>query len=100
MRGGKSDGAGLSALTNRTPRRPVTNRWHAAIQLKSRAKIKPALGRTSLEQPEIAKAFFRLIALAEVSRFTLAGYGSRDDVGLRLRTGFAGQKFSAVHTTL
>jgi hypothetical protein len=31
---GKCDGAGLSALTDRTPRRRVINRRHATIQVK------------------------------------------------------------------
>ena len=42
MRGGERDGAGLSALTDRTPRRPFINRWHALMQTKSRLMIKPA----------------------------------------------------------
>ena len=42
MRGGKCNGAGLSALPYRTSTRPVINRWHATIQVKSRRKIKPA----------------------------------------------------------
>src|SRR5215472_12587663 len=42
MRGGERDGAGLSALADRTPRRPFINRWHALMQTKSRVMIKPA----------------------------------------------------------
>ncbi len=42
MRGGKRNGAVLSTLTNRTPRRSVINRRHAPIQAKSRVMIKPA----------------------------------------------------------
>jgi hypothetical protein len=41
MRGGKCNGTGLSASTDRTPRRPVINGRHATIQVKSRAEIKP-----------------------------------------------------------
>jgi len=46
MRGGKCGGAALSGLTNRAPRRSVFNRRHAAIQVKNRAKIKPAFWRS------------------------------------------------------
>src|SRR6266567_5443611 len=43
VRGGKCNGTGLSALTDRTPRRSVINGRHAAIQVKSRPKSKPAV---------------------------------------------------------
>src|SRR6266478_343768 len=38
MRGGKSNGVSLSGPIDRIPRCPVINRWHAGIQVKSRAK--------------------------------------------------------------
>jgi hypothetical protein len=48
--GGKCNGAALSDLTNCTPRRPVINGRHATIQVKSRAKIKPASGKEKSER--------------------------------------------------
>jgi hypothetical protein len=49
MRGGKCSGAGVSALTDCTPRRRVINGRHATIQVKSRTKIKPASGKRESE---------------------------------------------------
>jgi hypothetical protein len=42
MRGGKGNSIASSALTDHTPRRSVINGRHAAIEAKSRTKIKPA----------------------------------------------------------
>src|SRR5438132_6351385 len=42
MRGGKRDGTASSALTDRTPRRPIINRRHTAIEAKKPHENKPA----------------------------------------------------------
>jgi hypothetical protein len=46
----------LRRLTNRPPRRPVFNRRHLAIQLKSRAKSKLVISQSAGETPAVLTA--------------------------------------------
>src|SRR6266566_2493538 len=61
----KSNGTGLSALTNPTPRSPVINRRHTAIQVKSRTKSKPenlagsAIRRATTSLPRLSLTAYR-----------------------------------------
>src|SRR6266567_6540546 len=59
MRGGKRNSAGLSALTDRTQRRPVINCRHVAIKVKRFAQIKPAYLGDVTEESVVAASLCR-----------------------------------------